>query len=162
WPWVRQRSRWLKGFLMTYFVHMRDVPALWRDLGPARFFGIQALFFATVFQFALAPVLWSFWVILLGLGHPSVETLGIGTVGMIIALFIFSAVLSFAAGIVATSRRSHRHLIPFVPTMGVYFTLATLAAYKALWEILRAPYFWDKTQHGVSRQTDPGPKLPAV
>jgi len=38
WPWVKQRSRWLKGYAITYCVHMRDPGRLWRDLGPWRFF----------------------------------------------------------------------------------------------------------------------------
>ncbi|WP_298843733.1 glycosyltransferase family 2 protein [uncultured Roseobacter sp.] len=150
WPWIRQRSRWLKGFLITYCVHMRDVRQLWRDLGPARFFGVQTLFFATVTQFALAPVLWSFWFILAGLGHPISGILGQTTVTAMIALFILSAVLTLAAGVIATADKPRRHLIPFVPTMGVYFALGTLAAYKALWELIRAPFYWDKTQHGVT------------
>jgi cellulose synthase/poly-beta-1,6-N-acetylglucosamine synthase-like glycosyltransferase len=39
WPWVKQRSRWLKGFLITYFVHMRRPRRLLSDLGLRRFFG---------------------------------------------------------------------------------------------------------------------------
>ena len=33
WPWIKQRSRWLKGYAVTYGVHMRNPAALWRDLG---------------------------------------------------------------------------------------------------------------------------------
>ena len=33
--------------------------------------------------------------------------------------------------------------------MGVYFPLASLAAYKALFEIATKPFFWDKTTHGI-------------
>ncbi|WP_436397753.1 glycosyltransferase family 2 protein [Roseobacter sp. S98] len=151
WPWVRQRSRWLKGFLITYCVHMRNPGQLWRDLGTARFLGVQTLFFATVAQFALAPMLWSFWLVLASLGHPISETLGTGAVTGMIVLFILSAVLTLGAGLIATADKPRQHLMPFVPTMGLYFTLGTLAAYKALWELVRAPFYWDKTQHGVSR-----------
>lgn len=154
WPWVRQRSRWLKGFLVTYCVHMRRPRALLRDLGFARFMGVQTLFLATGMQFALAPVLWSFWLILFGVHHPVTDVLGTGTVWAMIGLFITSALISISAGFVAVSRRTHRHLIPFLPVMGLYFTLGTLAALKAIWELVRAPFYWDKTQHGVSRQID--------
>lgn len=154
WPWVRQRSRWLKGFLITYLVHMRAPRQLLRDLGPLRFLGVQAMFFATFAQFTLAPVLWSFWMLLAGLGHPAREVLGSGTVHAMIGLFVFSEGLGIAAGLVAVSGRAHRHLAVFVPTMGLYFTLGTLAAFKALWELVCAPFYWDKTQHGVSKQTD--------
>jgi cellulose synthase/poly-beta-1,6-N-acetylglucosamine synthase-like glycosyltransferase len=59
WPWIRQRSRWLKGYAVTWAVHMRDPVRLWRDLGPRRFWGFQIMFLGTVLQFALAPLLWS-------------------------------------------------------------------------------------------------------
>ena len=70
WPWVKQRSRWLKGNAITYAVHMRAPRQLWRDLGAKRFFGVQLLFAGTLTQFVLAPVLWSFWLIPFGFSHP--------------------------------------------------------------------------------------------
>ena len=76
WPRVRQRSRWLKGFLVTYFVHMRRPRALIRDLGIKRFLGVQTIFLAAFSQFATAPILWTFWVTLLGVNHPVADTLG--------------------------------------------------------------------------------------
>jgi hypothetical protein len=32
-----------------------------------------------------------------------------------------------------------------------------VAAYKAAWELLRAPFYWDKTRHGVSPEDGPRP-----
>ncbi|MFK7881491.1 glycosyltransferase [Roseobacter sp.] len=160
WPWVRQRSRWLKGFMITYFVHMRHPMQLKRDLGWKRFLGLQTIFLATFSQFAAAPLLWSFWLTFTGATHPVEITLGSHAIWILIGLFLFSELLSLAMGIFAVSGRSHRHLIPFVPTMMLYFTLGTAASYKALWEMVRAPFFWDKTQHGVSCQTDVRPSRP--
>ncbi|MDW4499888.1 glycosyltransferase [Sulfitobacter sp. D35] len=150
WAWVRQRSRWLKGFLVTYMVHMRHPLRLWHELGPLRFFGVQGMFLATFSQFACAPLLWSLWLTFLGGGHPIEATLGWGAVTTLSVLFAMAELINLAMGLVAVSDRDHRHLMPIVPTMMLYFTLGALAAYKALWELLRAPFFWDKTQHGIS------------
>ncbi|MGA9411314.1 MAG: glycosyltransferase [Roseobacter sp.] len=158
WPWVRQRSRWLKGFLVTYFVHMRRPGALLRDLGFWRFMGIQTLFLAAVSQFAAAPVLWSFWITLFGVTHPVASTLGDSAVWGFVGLFGGAEALSLVLGVVAVSRAEHRHLVAFVPTMAVYFTLGAVAAYKAIWELVHLPFYWDKTQHGVTSETDPPPK----
>jgi len=158
WPWVRQRSRWLKGFLVTYFVHMRRPLTLLRDLGPWRFIGIQTLFLAAVSQFAAAPVLWSFWLTLFGVTHPVASTLGDGVVLGFAVLFVCAELLSLVLGLVAVSGNEHRHLMPFVPTMAAYFTLGAVAAYKAIWELVHVPFYWDKTQHGVTSETDPIPK----
>ncbi len=35
-----------------------------------------------------------------------------------------------------------------------YWVLMSIAAYKALWQLLRNPFYWEKTQHGVSKQAD--------
>ena len=65
----RQRSRWLKGFMITYFVHMRAPIQLIKDIGFLRFMGLQTIFLASFSQFALAPLLWSFWLTVFGVEH---------------------------------------------------------------------------------------------
>ncbi len=91
---------------------------------------------------------------LLGLKHPVADTLGSPFVWFCVGLCLLAEGLAILLGVVALARPEHRHLIPFIPSMMLYFTLGTLAAYKALWELVRVPFFWDKTQHGVTRQTD--------
>ncbi|MGB1337697.1 MAG: glycosyltransferase [Planktomarina sp.] len=51
WPWIRQRSRWLKGYAVTWAVHMRAPKTLLRDMGLWQFFGVQLLFAGTLSQF---------------------------------------------------------------------------------------------------------------
>ncbi len=51
WAWIRQRSRWLKGFMVTYFVHMRRPHQLMADLGPRKFWGFQIFFLTAISQF---------------------------------------------------------------------------------------------------------------
>ena len=60
---------------MTWGVHMRDPRALWRELGPRRFLGFQIQFLGSLSQYLLAPILWSFWLLSLGLPHPLREPL---------------------------------------------------------------------------------------
>lgn len=148
WAWVRQRSRWLKGFLITWCVHMRSPRALLKDLGLIRFLGVQTLFLATFSQFALAPLLWSLWLSFFGLPHPVADTLGPQVMNGIVAIFIFSELLNLGSSAVAVSGPRHRHLLAYIPTMPFYFALGALAAFKALYEFVRSPFFWDKTAHG--------------
>jgi cellulose synthase/poly-beta-1,6-N-acetylglucosamine synthase-like glycosyltransferase len=149
WPWIKQRSRWLKGYAMTYGVHMRDPVLLWRQLGPRRFFGFQLLFLGTLIQFLLAPVLWSFWIMLFGFGHPLAATLPGWFLWGVAGTFVLAEAVSLAINIAALNARDHRFLRLWAPTLHFYFPLAALAAYKALWEMVRSPFFWDKTVHGL-------------
>ena len=152
-PGVKQRSRWLKGFAMTWGVHMRDPVALWRDLGARRFLALQVQLFAAVSQYLLAPLLWSFWLLSLGLPHPLRGTLsgmlGGHAITVLFGLFIMSELLNIAISLWAVRGRPHRHLLPWVPTMHLYFPLGCLAAWKAIYEVVAKPFYWDKTQHGV-------------
>ena len=153
WPWVKQRSRWLKGFLITWCVHMRKPAQLLKEVGLARFLGIQTLFLATFNQFICAPLLWSFCLTLFGFAHPVEITLGTTVLGWLFYFFVFAEVLNISIAIKAASRAEHRHLLPWVVTLPLYFILGTFAAYKALYEFVVSPFYWDKTQHGVTTKS---------
>lgn len=149
WPWIKQRSRWLKGYAMTYAVHMRDPPLLWRQLGPWRFLGVQILFLGTLVQFLFAPLLWSFWLLLFGIGHPLAGSLT-GGWGVVLALiFLSGEVISLSINLAALTEARHRSLRPWALSLHLYFPLAVVAAWKGLWELVVRPFYWDKTSHGL-------------
>ncbi len=163
WPWVRQRSRWLKGFLITWCVHMRHPRQLLRDLGWKRFLGVQTLLLATFSQFACAPLLWSFWLTIFGVTHPVALTLGAPAMWTMAGLFAVAEAVNLAIAMVAVSGPKHRHLMAWVLTTPLYFPMGALAAYKGLHEFVVSPYFWDKTEHGVISLNPhaPAARLPA-
>lgn len=147
-PWVKQRSRWLKGYAVTWLVHMRAPAQLWRQLGPWRFFGVQVLFLGTLVQFMFAPLLWSFWLMMAGLSHPLQETLSGGAMRAFMIIFVLSEAITLSIGFMALRGHRHRHLRLWLPALHGYFPLTVLAVYKALWELISAPFYWDKTSHG--------------
>jgi glycosyltransferase XagB len=148
WPWVRQRSRWLKGYAMTGSVHLRDPARLWRDLGAWRFCGVQVLFGGTLLQAVLAPVLWSYWMLPLGLPHPMAGSVPKGAALALGALFACAWAMNIAVMLAGTRAPGLRHLRPWVLTMGPYFALASVAMLKGLAEMVARPFWWDKTAHG--------------
>ncbi len=159
--WIKQRSRWQKGYAITWASQMRDPRALWRDLGPWGFFGLQVLLLGSLSGALLAPVLWSFWLISFGLPHPFVAvSTPLGQLTLLLAfLAIFS--LNAAAGVLALVRQDRLGLVPWLPVMHVYYPLATISILKALWEVARRPFYWDKTEHGVSRPDDQPAGVPS-
>ena len=169
WPWVKQRSRWIKGYAMTWGVAMRDPGALLRELGWWKFIGVQILFAGTLSQFVLAPVLWTFWALPLGLPHPLVGVMPMGMFLGLGAVFLMSEILNIAVGVLAVSGERHRWLRWWVPSLHFYYPLASLAALKGLGEILHKPFYWDKTVHGIfddheeedALSDDPTPPHPA-
>lgn len=157
-PWIRQRSRWIKGYAMTWAVHMRSPAALWRDLGAWKFLGFQILFLGSLSQVILAPVLWSFWLILLGLPHPFSDVISNPLFTTLAGFFLFSEVLGITISCLALRGAHHRWLTKWVPTLMVYFPLGVLASYKGIWEMMTRPFYWDKTEHGFF----PAPSEPAT
>ena len=149
WPWVKQRSRWIKGYAMTYAVLMRDPVLLWRQLGPRQFIGTQILFLGSLSQALLAPFLWTFWLAFFGLWHPMASMIGPYGMTGLASLFVLSEAINLFAGFCALSGPRHRSLRLWLPSLMLYFPLATFAAYKAFYELLTLPFYWDKTSHGL-------------
>lgn len=165
WPWVKQRSRWLKGYAITYGVHMRHPIRLWQDLGTWRFFGLQLLFLGTLSQFVLAPVLWTFWLIPFGIPHPLMGIIAPWMFWALAGLFITSELVGLAAATIGVRKAGKTWLAKWAITLQFYFPLGALAAYKGLYELAVRPFYWDKTAHGVllpenwQEATQPPPPL---
>lgn len=164
-PWIKQRSRWLKGYAMTWGVHMRNPRVLWQEIGAKRFIGFQIQFLAGISQYILAPILWSFWLLSLGLPHPLREPMaqlwGGHAIPALFCLFVATELLNITIGIWAVRGSEHRHLAPWVPTLHFYFPLGCLAGWKAIYEVIAKPFYWDKTVHGVFDQAEDIPETNA-
>jgi hypothetical protein len=42
----------------------------------------------------------------------------------------------------------------------VYWTLHSIASYKALWQLLTKPHYWEKTVHGLTTQVHEPTEVP--
>lgn len=162
--WLRQRSRWIKGYAMTWVAHARAPVALWRELGARRFLGVQILLLGSVSQFVLAPVLWSFWLVVLGLPHPLESLAPRPLMLLLTALFLACEVTTLAVAGIAVAAPPRRRLIWWIPLLHLYFPLSAIACWKGLAELASRPFFWDKTTHGAglsARRSSRRPRHPA-
>jgi hypothetical protein len=156
-PWIRQRSRWLKGYLLTWLSHMRAPARLWRELGPAGFVALNVVFLGAAATYLAMPL---FWLSVIA-GSVTGQTMWGQTIWgeavpgwalwpLGVSLAIGQAVMLGCAALAMIRRRSPGLPI-WVPTLPFYWTLGAVAAWKAVFEIVWAPYYWDKTTHGISR-----------
>jgi glycosyltransferase XagB len=148
-PWIKQRSRWIKGYMMTWAVHMRQPRLLWQQLGPKGFLGFQVLFLGTIAQFLLAPLLWSFMLLPFGFDHPLYNVLPTPLLWAVALTFFLSEAANILIGALGLGRTRHGLSVLWVLTLKVYYPLASLAAYKGLIELATRPFYWDKTTHGL-------------
>lgn len=152
--WIRQRSRWLKGYAITWATHMRRPARLWQDLGPAGFLAFQVLFLGGLTAFLALPL---FWLAALGgaLGLPVADHLpaGYGT-ALSVALLIGIAV-DWLGAAVALAETGRARMIPWIATLPLYGLLGSVAAYRAIAEIFHKPFHWHKTPHAGLRAGQP-------
>lgn len=150
--WIRQRSRWMKGYMQTFLVHTRRPLHLLRTTGPIGFLGFVFFIGGTVLSGLLNPLFWLLYVVWL-----LAATSGLDPVFPEILLFI--SLFNLLAGngafvflhMLAPIRRGWLNLIPYSLTALAYWILISVAAYKGLWQLLVNPFYWEKTQHGVSK-----------
>jgi glycosyltransferase XagB len=147
-PWVRQRARWQKGYLLTWAVAMRAPFALFHALGLWRFLALQVQILCAVTGFLVAPLLWSLMIKPFGYAHPLDLVVSPFGYGILATVFVASVVLSIALAIYATQAAHLRHLRPYILLSEFYFLLGTLSAWRAVLEILHRPFDWAKTRHG--------------
>jgi cellulose synthase/poly-beta-1,6-N-acetylglucosamine synthase-like glycosyltransferase len=147
--WVKQRSRWMKGYMLTWVVHMRRPRRLLSELGPKRFWAFHLQFLGAIANALLAPLQWSLLLPLFGVHHPILDWLPSGAVPVLAVSLAGLGLLNVWLGIAACSAPHHRHLRVWVATAVFYHPLATLAVIKALIELVARPFHWDKTIHGV-------------
>lgn len=156
WPvWLKQRTRWLKGWMQTWLVHMREPRALWRTLGAWRFAGFQLLMGALLLSALVHP-----WFFVLCLPRLIDSWLLGGTMPyaeqVLWCIVAFNLVAGYAAAIVLGQRSAApRH--PSLPVrssllMPFYWLAISIAAYRALLQLASAPHLWEKTDHaGLGR-----------
>lgn len=153
--WLRQRTRWMKGWMQTWAVHMRAPLRLWRDAGPRGFIAINlivggnvltALAYPTLLAGLLAPLASG-----AAIGWP--ELAGRATTPLHATTIVAGYASAVLIGMLGLKRRRqlrHAWILALVP---IYWSLLSLAAWRALWQLLRDPYRWEKTAHGLSRRS---------
>jgi cellulose synthase/poly-beta-1,6-N-acetylglucosamine synthase-like glycosyltransferase len=151
--WLRQRTRWLKGYVQTWLVHMRSPAALWRELGPRGFLAFQIMVGGTVLSALAHPWFYLLASMELGAGEFLARPGSIfGWPFWLIAWFDLSAgyLASMGLGLLAVQRRGYRALLWHIPLMPLYWLLISAAAYRALWQFMTARFEWEKTEHGLA------------
>jgi cellulose synthase/poly-beta-1,6-N-acetylglucosamine synthase-like glycosyltransferase len=153
--WLRQRTRWLKGYMQTWLVHMRAPRQLLRNAGVGGFFGFQFFVGGTVLSALLNPLLWSLFLMSYFFDLPSIGLLDASRSVSGFALLLGNALFAYLA-MLGPYRRGWIDLSPFALLAPIYWLLISAAAYRALWQLARNPWHWEKTPHGVSRMPGAG------
>jgi cellulose synthase/poly-beta-1,6-N-acetylglucosamine synthase-like glycosyltransferase len=154
--WIRQRSRWIKGYMQTWLVHARNSRKLYRNVGLRGFIAFHLLIGGTPFAFLVNPIMWAvfiFWLI------TQTKALNVFFPPAILYISLFNLLFGNFLGIylnmLAVFRRKYYELLPYALLNPIYWMLHSRAAYKALYELFTKPFYWQKTQHGITKYKPP-------
>ena len=153
--WIRQRSRWVKGYMQTWLTHMRHPIRLARCMGPKAFLVFQLFFGACTLCLLLNPIYWVLTVLWFATKVHWIEQifprpiLYAGTVGLFVGNI--ACVLLTVTG--AFGRRNYKD-VKWALLAPIYWVLMSIAAYKALAQLCYKPSYWEKTEHGFCRYDD--------
>jgi cellulose synthase/poly-beta-1,6-N-acetylglucosamine synthase-like glycosyltransferase len=154
--WIRQRSRWIKGYMQTYLVHMRNPVTLWRKLGWKGFLGFNFFIGATPVTFLVYPLLLAIFICYLVFDLSTIRTLFPDWV-LFMSIFnlMVGNILMIYVNMIAVFKRRFYELILFSIANPVYWLMHSIAAYMGLYELIVKPFYWQKTNHGISKVNNP-------
>jgi cellulose synthase/poly-beta-1,6-N-acetylglucosamine synthase-like glycosyltransferase len=150
--WVRQRSRWVKGYAQTWLVHMRHPARLWRELGTRGFVGFNLMVGGATITSVLNLAMWTTTIIWFAL-HPSfLQAVFPDWVYYPAMLCILGGnFIGYYAGFLTAHASDRPDLLRAALLIPIYWVLISVAALRAFIQLLVSPFMWDKTVHGLDR-----------
>jgi cellulose synthase/poly-beta-1,6-N-acetylglucosamine synthase-like glycosyltransferase len=154
--WIRQRSRWIKGYMQTYLVHMRNPVALWKKIGWRGFLGFNFFIGATSATFLAYPLLLAIFICYLIFDFSTMRTLFPDWV-LFMSIFnlMVGNILMIYINMMAVFKRRYFELILFAIANPIYWLMHSAAAYMGLYQLIVNPFYWEKTNHGLSKVNNP-------
>ncbi len=150
--WIRQRSRWIKGYMQTWLVHNRDPWKSLKTLGLGNWLAYQFFVGGTIVCFLSNPILWLFFLYAAISRAPWLEQL---FPGWMLYISLFNLILGNSIGIylnmIAVFRRKYYNLTLYALLNPAYWLMHSAASYMALWQLFTKPFYWEKTIHGLSK-----------
>ena len=155
--WLRQRSRWIKGYMQTIVTHSRRPLRFLREAGLAATLSFLSLALGTVATalgypaFAVAALI-ACWE---GSLFAPVGAFATLTSTIALAIGLLGCVTLFAPPVVGALRRGSPELLLLVPLLPFYYVLVSVAAWMAFYDYFNRRFAWNKTEHGLARRRAP-------
>jgi hypothetical protein len=154
--WLRQRTRWMKGWMQTWIVHMRSPRRLIRQSGLSGFFTLNLLVGGNVLTALAYPVLIGACLLEIGLtaaGSTAIEMFDDPFAGLHVATIAAGYLSTVAVCLIGLTRRRLLHHAWVLLLTPLYWACLSVAAWRALIQLFRDPYRWEKTEHGLARHS---------
>jgi cellulose synthase/poly-beta-1,6-N-acetylglucosamine synthase-like glycosyltransferase len=156
--WLRQRSRWTKGYIQTYLAHQRRPLGLLPRLGPLRAFSFHVMVGGTFVCLLVNPMYWCLtliWFVFRWKVFGELFPYPLILWGLL-CLFVGNFLFVYAA-VLASYKRGYFDLVKFCLLVPVYWVMASIGAWKGFVQLLARPSYWEKTRHALDMKEARGP-----
>ncbi len=155
-PWLRQRTRWFKGWMQTWLVHMRQPRRLAADLGLLGFVSFQLIVGGNALAALVHPLFLGSFIYSVASGAPMWRDDSLAVV-VLATLYGTSVVIGYLTsaflGWLGLMRRGLLSTAWVLLLTPLHWLLLSLAAWRALYQLIVAPYAWEKTEHGLAKNS---------
>ncbi len=148
--WIRQRTRWLKGYIQTWLVHSR-IRGL-KELGFWKSFLAACVVGGAPFSLLAAPPAWLVAVAWFVIGWKLVDiTNPLSVTTAVITLLLAAGNVLFTAfNAVGCALAGRSLLVPAALLSPIEWVLLSAATWRAFFQLAFRPFLWEKTSHGTS------------
>jgi Glycosyltransferases, probably involved in cell wall biogenesis len=148
--WIRQRSRWLKGYMQTWLVHMRHPIALIKEIGFRNFMSFQYIVGGTFFTALMNPFYWVMTLLWFVAQPAFIHVLFPGPIFLMGALCLYVGTFVFTyVNVAGAMRRGYYDMVRTAMLSPIYWAMSSIASWKGFVQLIFKPHFWEKTRHGL-------------
>ncbi len=156
--WVKQRSRWYKGYLQTTVIHLRNPVVLYREVGLSSFVQLVLFVLGTPLLAVLNPFFWFLTVLWFAASPHFIEDVfPSGLYYPALGCWVGGNLVVGYLTVMTCRLQSRFELLGAALLIPVYWVMMAVAAIKAFWQLFATPSFWEKTVHGLGHTTTPRP-----
>jgi len=153
--WVKQRSRWYKGYLQTFLIHLRSPVEVTREIHWKGVGHLSAFVGGTPILAVVNPIFWTLTIVWF-VAHPAflLEIFPAPVYYVGLALWVFGNFLLWYLTVLTARHINQEGLVFAAMLVPVYWIMMSIAATKAAWQLIVTPSFWEKTTHGLTQDGD--------
>lgn len=151
--WFNQRGRWIKGYMQTYLVHVRNPKSFIKRAKLRQFIIFQLVIGGKVMSLFINPLMWAITIAYFAfrpfLGHFIESFFPPPILYMGVICLVFGNFLYLYYYMIGCAKREHYSLIKYAFLVPIYWLGMSLSGWNALYKIMTQPHYWAKTKHGL-------------
>lgn len=154
--WFWQRTRWTKGYIQTYLVHTRTVNEYTARGDWLSLFAFHQMIGGKVLAMLANPIMWAttatYFILRPAVGSFIESFFPALILYISVISLVFGNFLYFYSYMIASARKGYFGLVKYSFLIPLYWFVMSLAAWVALYKLIREPFYWSKTEHGLHLQ----------